>query len=355
MTRRYPRGITKHAEGWRISVRVHGRLYQRRFKPSTPQAVVEEAMNRLGRAWRAGRLTVTAGTFGADVRRYLDQYFGQRPGREERERHLNLWIGALGADIWRVSITREDVSRVLHGWRASGLSPDTCNKRRAALQAFYTTLDGKSGVNPVRDVPKFRPAALEPRGLSFPDIARVFAKMAKCRTRARLKVMAYTGARPIQVRRIKPEDWNAAEQTLLLRSTDKGQGTKPHRVPLTSHAQAALKEFAQTEAWGTFASAPMGRMWKAAAEAAGIQGNVRPYDLRHSFGTELYRSTGDLRITKELMGHSTLAMTERYTLGAIPDRERAAIKVFNAALKRRRKSPEQLPVAEKSKKILKVV
>jgi len=60
-----------------------------------------------------------------------------------------------------------------------------------------------------------------------------------------------------------------------------------------------------------------------------------PYDLRHSFGTAIYRATGDLKITKELMGHSAIRMTERYTLAAVPQRRTAAMKV---AFPPRRKS-----------------
>ena len=32
----------------------------------------------------------------------------------------------------------------------------------------------------------------------------------------------------------------------------------------------------------------------------------------------MYQVTGDTRIVKELLGHSTAAMTERYTLGHVP-------------------------------------
>lgn len=336
---RFPRGITQRPGGWRISVRVNGKLYQRSFKPSTPLEIVEQHHQELKRAWRAGRLKTGApGTLDADVERYLTAYFGTRPGREERERHLRLWIEALGADTWRSMITREDVSRVLHNWKTAGLSADTCNKRRAALLAFYNALDGKGGQNPIRDVPRFRTAAPLPRGLSFTLIAKALKRLPKCRTRARLKLMAYTGARPIQVARLTPADWDDQRQTLILHATEKGAGTKPHCVPLSALAQEAMREFEDTDAWGRFASAPMGRMWKAAAVAVGLPADVRVYDLRHSFGTEIYRATGDLRITKELLGHSSFAMTERYTMAAIPERQTLAISAFNAAMKGR-KSP----------------
>ena len=49
-----------------------------------------------------------------------------------------------------------------------------------------------------------------------------------------------------------------------------------------------------------------------------------PYDMRHSFATAVHRKTGGLKAVKELLGHSTLRMTERYMLAAVPERQRAA-------------------------------
>lgn len=343
MRPRYPRGISKRPEGWRISLGPGGRDGRKSFPPSTPLADVETELATMRQRRTAGRLPYAPSSLRADVARYLEAYFGARPGRDERERHLKLWIEAVGQDTRRSAITREDVSRTLHHWRATGLSADTCNKRRAALLAFYNCLEGKGGPNPVRDVPRFRATAPLPRGLSFALIAKALKRLPKCRTRARLKLMAYTGARPIQIARLTPKDWDDKHKTLILHATDKGAGTKPHCVPLSDAAQAAMREFEDTDAWGRFASAPMGRMWKAAAIAVGLPADVRVYDLRHSFGTEVYRVTGDLRITKELLGHSSFAMTERYTMAAIPERQTVAIAAFNEAI--RRKLPKKLPVS----------
>jgi len=50
-----------------------------------------------------------------------------------------------------------------------------------------------------------------------------------------------------------------------------------------------------------------------------------PYDLRHSFGSEMYRQTGDIRAVAELLQHATLDMTKRYTKGAVSERVSDAI------------------------------
>ena len=48
-------------------------------------------------------------------------------------------------------------------------------------------------------------------------------------------------------------------------------------------------------------------------------GGDSSYDPRHSFGTAMCKVTGETRIVKELLGHSTTKITDRYTLGHVPD------------------------------------
>lgn len=335
---RLPRGLTKRPEGWRISVTVKGRLIQRRFKPGTPQPTVEAELLKARQRWGAGLQETTAGTLAADVRRYLADHYAGRGGLEERTRHLNLWIAALGADTIRSTITRDDLARILNGWRAAGLAADTCNKRRTALLALYHALDGKGGSNPVREVPKFRPPDPLPRGLAYAQIERALRQMPRCKTQARLAVMAYTGMRPGQVMKLTPDLWDHRRQILTVPGTSKGRGTKPYTIPLSADATQALKDFDTLEAWGAFTWAPMARMWKAAATKAKLPAGTVPYDLRHSFGTQLYRATGNLKAVKDLLGHSSLRMTERYTLAAVPQHQRQAIAVAFRRGKRGRRT-----------------
>lgn len=63
-------------------------------------------------------------------------------------------------------------------------------------------------------------------------------------------------------------------------------------------------------------------MKKAAPELAR---RLRPYDLRHSYGTAVFAATGDIRSTQVLLGHSKAEMTHRYTLGAVDARVREAV------------------------------
>ena len=55
------------------------------------------------------------------------------------------------------------------------------------------------------------------------------------------------------------------------------------------------------------------RMVKRYAVKAGIQKDIHPHTLRHSFATDIYRDTSNIRLTQKALGHANLATTQIYT------------------------------------------
>jgi site-specific recombinase XerD len=72
------------------------------------------------------------------------------------------------------------------------------------------------------------------------------------------------------------------------------------------------------------------RMVKRYAVKAGIEKDITPHTLRHSFATDLYRETTNIRLTQKALGHANLATTQIYT--HIVDEElEGALKSFRCA------------------------
>jgi integrase/recombinase XerD len=71
-------------------------------------------------------------------------------------------------------------------------------------------------------------------------------------------------------------------------------------------------------------------MVKQYATKAGIEKDVHPHMLRHTFATDLYRETTNIRLTQKALGHANLATTQIYT--HIVDEElEGALKAFRRA------------------------
>lgn len=298
-TKRYKRGTAiKTMAAWRDECRVA----LRKLRPDTPDA----------------------GTLAADVESYLRQVRAM-PTYAQRDQHLQLWLAALGSTRRRVSVTAADIRTVLQAWRHAGLSAATCNKRRTALMHLWTVLDGKGASNPVRDAKKFRPHDPLPRGQD-PHVVDAALKAApRCRSRACCRVLLWTGMRPVELERAKPEDLNLKGRMLVVRTA---KGGRSRMVPLTSQAVAAWREFDAIEAWGQMPQAsPLGRWLK---DVTGLP--MRVYDLRHTYGTALALRDTPLDVIGNLMGHSTLNLTRRYLLAA------AEVRALRATSKLARKA-----------------
>ena len=83
---------------------------------------------------------------------------------------------------------------------------------------------------------------------------------------------------------------------------------------LSAPAAEVLAELEAVGEIGPFSTSTVRRAFIRAPARIGIHG-VHPADLRHSYGTALYRVAGDTRLFKDVLGQSDTRMTERYTLG----------------------------------------
>lgn len=109
----------------------------------------------------------------------------------------------------------------------------------------------------------------------------------------------------------------------------KGKGNKERVIPISARALEAVDayllnirgQFDSKEREELFLSPKGGplhrtnvwKMIKKSGECVGITKNISPHTFRHSFATHLLDHGAPLRIIQELLGHSSIATTDRYT------------------------------------------
>jgi integrase/recombinase XerD len=75
-------------------------------------------------------------------------------------------------------------------------------------------------------------------------------------------------------------------------------------------------------------------MVKRLAKQAGIDKDVHPHMLRHTFATDLLRQTKNLRLAQKALGHAQITSTQIYT-HIVDDELEEALKTFRAGGKNR--------------------
>jgi len=311
-----------------------GRQIPRRFKPDEPlRAVLEwiEEVRVLGRLEARGVVlppTDAATGFRARVRAYLASVTSM-PSYATRRQHLREWVAVFG-DLDPAAITAIAIKTALEAKRAT-YAPESCNHRRTALRSFFTSLNGKSGFNPVRDVPKYEVEDPGPRAQSIWTCYRVLACMPPSKTRARLRVLLTTGWPHAQIGKYDPkflDTRNPQRPRVFVQKRRKGKGHPGAWIRVLPGAVAALRDLATWEAIGPFSHHSMYKSFQLALgklnarRAAYDRAHerpvrppivMRPYDLRHSFGTWLAEHGVPDRTIMELMLHSRIEQTYRYT------------------------------------------
>ena len=233
---------------------------------------------------------------------------------------LRQWLDHLGAQCRLRDITPRKVEAFRESRLAAGLSPGTVNRNLAVLKRVLNVAVDWDLIhdNPVRRVKPLRGERAIERYLEKEEAGRLLAACARsCNEFLEpLVVLALnTGARKGELLSLRWKDVSLAAATLSFPQTKNGTRRD---IPINSEALAALrrlKRFASKERVFGREDRPsfdVRSAWETALKEAEIE-SFRFHDLRHTYASWAAQSGMDIRRLQRLLGHKTLAMTQRYS------------------------------------------
>ena len=228
-----------------------------------------------------------------------------------------------------VTVVRAFLASLLPGRKKSSVG-----RKIAALKGFFGFLlmTRKIDQNPLLSIHSPKQEKPLPAFLSVDDVFQLLGAIEvktqlDVRDRAVLEVFYSTG---IRVSELVGLNWADIDFNLgIIRVT--GKGSKERIVPIGEIALQALRSQAQAlrERWplacagesavfrnhrgGRITTRSVARIVEKHLKQAGILVKMGPHGLRHSFATHLLNSGADLRSIQELLGHTSLSTTQRYT------------------------------------------
>jgi integrase/recombinase XerD len=214
----------------------------------------------------------------------------------------------------------------------------------SSIRGFHRFLveEGMRGDDPTVDLPGVSVADLLPKALSEEETERLLGAVvgtgpAFLRDRALLEVLYGTGARVSEVVGLNLGDVaEAVESTDMPLVRVFGKGSKERVVPVGRMARDALAQWLsgegrphlepakwkkRSDADAVFLNARGGRLSRVGAfgvvkkyaTRVGLADRVSPHVLRHSCATHMLARGADIRVVQELLGHASIATTQRYT------------------------------------------
>ena len=226
------------------------------------------------------------------------------------------------------------------GWLQPPLAPASVARAVVVVRSLhrFAVEEGVVAVDPAAEVHPPTPPRRLPKALRLDQVQAMLEVPATdtplgLRDAALLEVLYGTGTRISEAVGLDVDEVSRlldAPGTSGLRVL--GKGRKERVVPLGSYARAAVSAYLvrarpvlAARGSGTpalFLNARGGRLsrqsaWsilRAVAAGAGIEAEVSPHTLRHSFATHLLDGGADVRVVQELLGHASVTTTQIYTL-----------------------------------------
>lgn len=222
------------------------------------------------------------------------------------------------------------------------LKKSTLARKLAAVRSFYQFGVKKKWIaeNPAKVVATPKQEKRVPSFLSEEEMASFLevpasGKPLDLRDQAALEFLYATGIRVSELVGINLEDVNFAERLVRVR----GKGKKERLVPFGRVADNRLSTYLKLRPrllgenigeralflnyqGGRITSRSVERIVDKYIRLTAVKRKISPHSLRHSFASHLLSRGADLRVIQELLGHESLATTQKYThldLGRLMD------------------------------------
>ena len=273
----------------------------------------------------------------------LDEYLAELEHARRLSPHtLRAYSGDLGALVvfaqaQGVDDPREIDTTLLREFLAEGHpGRPALARRQAALRGFFAWLVriGRIASSPAAILRTPRRGRPLPHALDEASIARLLAatdgdQLSDRRDQALLELLYSSGMRVAECSGLDLDDIDRAGASVRVL----GKGGKQRVCWLGRRALQALDAWLDARAEflarrrrlseralfvnqrdaGRLTTRGMHGVVAKRATAAGLEGQVHPHTLRHSFATHLLDRGADLRVVQELLGHASLSTTQIYT------------------------------------------
>lgn len=220
-----------------------------------------------------------------------------------------------------------DVRQYIDHLASAGRSASTLNSAYSALQFYFgNVLHRKFFMS----IPRAKKPHTLPIVLSKEEVRRMIDCMENPKHKCMIQMLYGTGMRVGELVRLRMRDIDFERKCIRV---VQGKGAKDRMTLFPNNIRDLLKQQRSVKQPTDFlfTSYDGGRLTEAtaqkavrhAAQIAGVQKEVTPHTLRHSFATHLLEAGTDIRYIQELLGHAKLATTQIYTkvssqsLGAI--------------------------------------
>ena len=226
---------------------------------------------------------------------------------------------------------QEDVERYVKYLSGKGKSVATVTRSLASLKSFYTYLMGEGTVlvNPARGITPAKVERKLPQILTSKEVD-LFLEQPEpgdakgCRDKAMLELLYATGIRVSELIGLDMDHINLSVGFIRCASRN-----KERIIPIYPAAVRALADYVDhvrpqmiehPDERALFVNMSGERMsrqgfWKIIKhyqEKAGIQKDITPHTLRHSFAAHLLENGADLRSIQEMLGHADISSTQIY-------------------------------------------